>query len=313
MVIKILFLLWLVCVTAEPSCPPNENIAPSCICRVFDTFSVMTCNNIMSTDQLIRPIRATQGYEIFSIVIEDSSLLYIPSDIFKNTHVGKVYFRNSQVMALSDSDLAFEGLENSLEEIIATSTQYVTTWDWSQLRNLKKLWAIKVDNIGMHTVDKEFPHLQYMSLLEIRRAKISFLHPDAFSGLPNLAVLILKQNEISKFKRSMLPDPANKLHHLDLSHNLLETLPENMFKNMPNLGEIYLSHNKLLTLNEETFSPVIKKLQLLMLTGNALQCDCRMRWIVGYFTHLHLEGECEQPPPMRGRTLRYLKHIDFYC
>nr|XP_042901170.1 TLR4 interactor with leucine rich repeats-like [Parasteatoda tepidariorum] len=225
----------------------------------------------------------------------------------------QIYFKNSQVMALTDSDLAFEGLENSLEEIIATSTQYVTTWDWSQLRNLKKLWAIEVDNIGMHTLDNEFPHLQYMSLLKISSAKISFLHPDAFSGLPNLTVLIFKQNEISKFKRSMLPDPANKLHHLDLSSNLLETLPENMFKSMPNLRELYLGHNKLLTLNEETFSPVIKKLQLLVLTGNAFQCDCRMRWIVGYFTHLHLEGECEQPPPMRGKTLRYLKDIDFYC
>lgn len=60
-------------------------------------------------------------------------------------------------MALSDSDLAFEGLEDTLEEIRATDAHYITTWDWSQLRNHRRLELIDIHQIAMYTLDQQLP------------------------------------------------------------------------------------------------------------------------------------------------------------
>ncbi|XP_015914168.3 leucine-rich repeat and immunoglobulin-like domain-containing nogo receptor-interacting protein 3 [Parasteatoda tepidariorum] len=313
MAYKTLLLLWLVCATVAQRCPPEEDLAPSCLCKAYDTFSMLNCNNIMSVEEIIPPIRATESYKIFSVNFEDSSLMYLPNDLFKFTNFEKIRFGNSQVMSLSDTDVAFEGLENTLEEIRATGAHYITTWEWSQLRNLKKLSLIDVNNIGMHSLDNEFPHLESLNALGISNAQISFLHPEAFSGLPNLKLLILKQNQLSEITRNMFPNPAKELHHLDLSDNLLGILPDNIFKNMPVLRELNLSRNKFVTLKEEIFSPAIRILQSLYLKGNAIRCDCRLKWMVNHPTPLYFEGECSEPESLKGDTLRYLKYNELYC
>ncbi|XP_015914167.2 leucine-rich repeat and immunoglobulin-like domain-containing nogo receptor-interacting protein 3 [Parasteatoda tepidariorum] len=309
----LLLLLWLTCGAIAQRCPPEEDLSPSCNCRAFDTFSMMTCNNIMNAEELIAPIKAAEGYEMLAINIEDSSLLYIPGEIFKNTRFAKIRFANSQVMALSDSELAFEGLENELEEIRATGAHYITTWDWSQLRNLKKLSLIDVNNIGMGSLDNEFPRLETLTALGISSADLSFIHPDAFRELPNVDLLVLKNNAISEMSRSMFPNPAKKLYHLDLSNNLLTTLPDNMFSNMPDLHEVHLNNNKFVTLREEVFSPIMQKLQSMMLAGNEIRCDCRLRWMVNHRIPLYFKGECSEPQSLKGNDLRYLKHGDLYC
>ncbi|GIY99484.1 uncharacterized protein CEXT_274331 [Caerostris extrusa] len=96
---------------------------------------------------------------MFALTIADSSLLYIPSTLFKNTKYQKIQFTNTQIMALSDSDLAFEGLEDRLEEIRAKDAHYITTWEWSQLRNLRKLDLLDISLISFNSIEQEFPAL----------------------------------------------------------------------------------------------------------------------------------------------------------
>ncbi|GFY61167.1 g-protein coupled receptor GRL101 [Trichonephila inaurata madagascariensis] len=198
------------------ACPPEQSIAPACICKDFGDGAMMICSNITSAEELVPYIKTTDSLDMFALTIMESTLLYIPSSVFKNTKYQKILFLNTQLMSLTDGDLAFEGLEDRLEELRAIDAHYITQWDWSQLR----------------------------------------------------------------YHRLCCPVWQRELEIIDLSGNLLTSLPEDMFHRMPNLKQVELNHNKFVTLNEETFSWAFQHLQTMMFIGNDFRCDCRMKWIV---------------------------------
>ncbi|GFU27970.1 leucine-rich repeats and immunoglobulin-like domains protein 3 [Trichonephila clavipes] len=224
-----------------------------------------------------------------------------------------IRFVNTQLMALSDGELAFEGLEDRLEEIRATDAHYITQWGWSQLRNHRRLSLIDINLISMYSIDQEFPALKSISTLGISKAEISFVHPTAFAGLDNLRILDLQDNLITELKRSMLPNPAEKLSIFILSNNLLTSLPDEMFEGMPNLKQLELNYNKLVTLNEETFLWPLDNLQSLMLKGNEFRCDCRLRWMVKIHKPFEFQGTCAMPENLNGMSLADISESVLWC
>lgn len=119
-------------------------------------------------------------------------------------------------MSLSDTDVAFEGLEDTLVELRTTSAHYVSAWDWQQLRNLKKLNLIDVHHISMGSVPQPFPELKGLTALGISAAEIADVADYAFANLPNIKTLVLKENNIRGLARNMFPKPANELVVIDL-------------------------------------------------------------------------------------------------
>ncbi|GFY68535.1 g-protein coupled receptor GRL101 [Trichonephila inaurata madagascariensis] len=216
-------------------------------------------------------------------------------------------------MSLADGDLAFEGLENRLEELRATNAHYFTQWDWSQLRYHRRLNLIDINLIEMYSLEQKFPPLESLNMLGISKAAISFIHPKAFAGLVNLKILHLRDNSIDKMRRSMFPSVAKELEIIDLSGNLLTSLPDDMFHRMPKLKEVELNRNKFVTLNEETFSWAFQHLQTMMFIGNDLRCDCRMKWIVDIKKPLYFKGTCAMPENLNGVRLTYLTHKKLRC
>ncbi|CAL1289108.1 unnamed protein product [Larinioides sclopetarius] len=311
----LLFLLSALLATILPAtgiCPNQENIAP-CTCKNMGDDPMMMCSNITSAEELIGPIKGTETFKMFSLVVINSALLYIPGTVFANTVFERIRFANSQIMSLSDGDLAFVGLEDHLEEIRASDARYITQWDWSQLKNLRRLKLIDIVDIAMYSVDQEMPALKSLTSLGISKAEISFVHPSAFSKLENLFRLSLANNEITEMSRTMLPDPAPELFVIDLSGNKLESLPNDMFTNMPNLKEVEINNNKLITLNEETFQWLFENLQLLMLAGNEIRCDCRLKWMVSIRKPFYFKGECSQPEHVKGVSLKNLNQKVLVC
>ena len=119
-------------------------------------------------------------------------------------------------MSLSESNTAFDGLEETLVEIRATDAKFVSTWDFDQLRNLRKLQLLDVHEMILGAVDHPLPHLPELTALGIISAEISYVTDNAFSNLPKLHIFNMKDNEITEMKRSMLPDPAKNLNTIDL-------------------------------------------------------------------------------------------------
>ncbi|KFM64462.1 G-protein coupled receptor GRL101, partial [Stegodyphus mimosarum] len=276
LLLYILPMLWL----AESECPTSEAIAPYCICREIGEDAMMSCSGILAVDYLVAPIKASVGKNMFSILIMNSTLLYIPSNLFKDTNYKKIRFLGTELMSLSDTDLAFIGLEETLEEIRVSDAHFVAQWDWSQLNRLQRLHLLEVSSVVLHSIDEPFPNLPTLSVLGILKAEISYIHKNAFASLKSLRILSLKENGITELNRDMLPMPAEELAVIDLSSNELTSLPDNMFEGMPSLADVNLDHNKFSTLSERTFTWPLEHVNLLSLKGNPIRCDCRLRWIV---------------------------------
>ena len=119
-------------------------------------------------------------------------------------------------MSLAEEDLAFEGLEETLEEFRVMDAHYVTQWSWSHLRNLHKLDMIDIDSVSLGSISEPVPHLKSLTAFSISRADISFIVDDAFQELENVRWMVLQRNGISELSRSMFPNPAIELRILDL-------------------------------------------------------------------------------------------------
>ncbi|GFS48027.1 uncharacterized protein TNIN_475501 [Trichonephila inaurata madagascariensis] len=249
-------------------CPPAELIAPLCTCRDFHD-SMMTCSNVFNGDDLLDPLQALMGrkYKIFSFEINNSSLLYIPHNLFKGAHIEKIRFLKSEIMALSDIDIAFEGLEDTLTELRATNAHYGAQWDWQQLRNLRQLKLLDLNFIVLGSITQAFPNLKNLNALGITNAEIQDIVDYAFADLPALRIFNMMKNQISEVKRSMLPMPALELTFIDLSYNQLEEIPKDFFTSMPSLIHVSLGYNKLIVIPEDTFKVPLQHLEALLYDG----------------------------------------------
>ncbi|GFU33145.1 uncharacterized protein NPIL_512501 [Nephila pilipes] len=252
-------------------------------------------------------------YKIFSFEINNSSLLYIPHNLFKGAHIEKIRFSKTEVMALSDIDIAFEGLEDTLTELRAADAEYVAQWDWQQLRNLRQLRLLDVTWISMGSVSQPLPNLKNLNALGISNAEIDYIVDYAFADLPALRIFNLMKNRISEVRRTMLPMPAMELMFIDLSYNELQELPKDFFKSMPNLVHVSLSYNKLKAIPEDTYKWPVQHLEALLFEGNKLRCDCRMRWFIGRRLPYEFVGTCAEPQSIQGRKIRNLDFKEVHC
>ncbi|XP_055932283.1 leucine-rich repeats and immunoglobulin-like domains protein 1 [Argiope bruennichi] len=296
-------------------CPPEDWIEPYCTCQSHFGDAVMTCSNLYCPDELLKPLQmvSVKKYHIFSLQIENSSLLYIPHNAFKGGNFERIRFFRSEIMSLSDIDIAFEGLEETLDELRATEANFVTQWDWQQLRRMNKLRLIDINMINLGSIDQVFPPLKSLNALGITKAGISYIVDHAFENLSALRILSLVDNNIEDITRNMLPNPAPELAFLDFSNNEIKTIPKNFFTNMPKLVHVSLTNNKLIVLPEDTYSWAIQHLEALLVGGNKFVCDCRMRWLIGRRRPYEFTATCASPRSLAGQKVGSIEFKEFRC
>ncbi|KAK3096058.1 hypothetical protein FSP39_022615 [Pinctada imbricata] len=120
--------------------------------------------------------------------------------------------------------------------------------------------------------------------------------------------LYLDANDISSLPPEL--GQLTKLQRLDLSHNQLVTLPENVFSNFSNLATLILSYNLLECVASTSFSG-LRQLRILALGGNSLYCDCNLKWLSDWIKKDYVESgiaSCIGPDSMRKQARTDLHH-----
>ncbi|XP_035222628.1 uncharacterized protein LOC118195433 [Stegodyphus dumicola] len=199
----ILLISWL----AESACPAPEKIYPFCTCREENEQSSMICRNMQSFEDLLLPIQATVRTDMFSLHIINSSLLYIPNGIFQETNFKEIYFNETELTSFSDTDIAFDGLENTLTKISISGSKYVAQWEWSQLRNLQRIESIVINATSMYSTDRTILVPNVIKLF-VTQSEVSFIYDKAFQALNRALYISLSGNNIHELKRSMFPKPC---------------------------------------------------------------------------------------------------------
>lgn len=139
-------------------------------------------------------------------------------DISSYVYLQVLSIRDSSVTSLSDTDVAFVGLESQLHLIEVINCSYTSNWDWTQLSRLQHLLEIQVVDSELIDINEGLDSIQDLDMeaFAFHRNNIHRLADNAFARFVNLERLALDNNFLTEVKRSMFPRPAKLLKILGL-------------------------------------------------------------------------------------------------
>ncbi|XP_045497579.1 chaoptin-like [Colias croceus] len=162
------------------------------------------------------------------------------------------------------------------------------------LVNLADLQSVDLSyNRILNASESSFANLPNLVYLSLAANGMEFVAEGAFSALPRLQALQLQNNELAEFSTryflnvsaddaqlsvnasynriaSLIGGRDAHIRVLDLSHNLLESIPRNFFDALgAHVKQLYLSHNRIMHIESYTFSSLIK-LDILHLQNNSI-------------------------------------------
>ncbi|GIY99229.1 slit-like protein [Caerostris extrusa] len=207
---------------SQSQCPNFIPLQP-CSCNTVKDksgkeFSTITCTELHSEDVLQSVLVACKQFSIYELELIDSSFMYLPHDSFVGTTIEVLSIRNSAIYSLSDSNVAFEGLNNQLHLIEVINCSYTSSWDWSQLSKLNRLLEIHVSESELISITDGLSTLQHIDIeaFIFHWNHIEMLEDNVFAPFVYLKRLALDNNQIKEVKRSMFPNPAKKLKILGI-------------------------------------------------------------------------------------------------
>jgi len=314
-------LLSVTAVSIVDSTCPLVNPVPQCQCKTLkdqakQEFSILTCSNLHSEDALKTVLATTRGFPMFELELVDCSLRYLPHDAFVGTTFEVLSIRNSSLHSLSDTNVAFVGLEKQMHLLEIINCSYTSDWDWTQLSNLVHLMEIHVSESELIDITEGISRIQHIDVeaFMFQKNHIQELDNKAFAPFSNLERLFLDNNYIRRLSRAMFPKPAKLLKIIGLSYNTLADLPDDLFMDMPALASLYLTGNPLHIIDEVVFKPIWNQLRLFFFYGTNLSCDCRMTWLTKFDnSRKFLHAECQGPTSFKGRDIKTISSDELWC
>eukprot|EP00057_Strongylocentrotus_purpuratus_P029437 XP_011683911.1 PREDICTED: toll-like receptor 3 [Strongylocentrotus purpuratus] len=165
---------------------------------------------------------------------------------------------------------------------------YVNVSLFDGLFNLTALDLSKnpIDSVSWNTLDLPPGVLQQLSALQnlsLEDCNLSILHPQAFTGLKSLRVLILKNNQLEHLPVDLFK-PLDQVTIIDLVDNLLADLNGAIVLDNRKLKTLLLSNNKLTRLEQNTFKPLYYSLLFIDLSMNPINCNCDLSWFLDWLS-----------------------------
>ncbi|CAO4384089.1 unnamed protein product [Caenorhabditis nigoni] len=161
------------------------------------------------------------------------------------------------------------------------------------------------------------PNLQY---LDVSNNTIRTIEEIVIDGFPGLKYLDLSWNKIKVVPK--LSTAPNALVSLNLAHNEISKLDDDLMPNSPYLQTFFLQRNRVQTLPHDFFTNrMVPTLKIVKMAGNPWSCDCRLTQLkqvaTALFAHSNrntfVVGKCFFPKDLRNQVFRNLELEDFKC
>ncbi|XP_075766931.1 leucine-rich repeat LGI family member 3 [Pelodiscus sinensis] len=136
----------------------------------------------------------------------------------------------------------------------------------------------------------------------------------AFAHLPLLQFLLLNSNKLTLIRDDAFAG-LSQLQYLFIENNDIRSLSKFTFRGLKSLAHLSLANNNLQTLPREIFAP-LDILSDLDLRGNALTCDCQIKWLAEWVERTNATVPavfCSSPARYKGQNIRDLALEDFDC
>uniref|UniRef100_A0A674CV94 Slit homolog 3 (Drosophila) n=1 Tax=Salmo trutta TaxID=8032 RepID=A0A674CV94_SALTR len=178
---------------------------------------------------------------------------------------------------------------------------------------------------GFRTVPKGIP--RNAERLDLDRNNITRITKVDFSGIKNLRVLHLEDNQITVIERGAFQDlkQLERLPHLQqppppsastqLDSNHISCIEDGAFRALRDLEILTLNNNNITLIPLSSFNHM-PKLRTLRLHSNNLHCDCHLSWLSDWLRQRHGLApftQCMAPASMRGLNIPDVQKKDFTC
>uniref|UniRef100_A0A671XZL4 Slit homolog 3 (Drosophila) n=1 Tax=Sparus aurata TaxID=8175 RepID=A0A671XZL4_SPAAU len=202
---------------------------------------------------------------------------------------------------------------------------------------------VDCQGLGLKTVPKGIP--RNAERLDLNRNNITRITKVDFSGIKNLRILHLEDNQISVVERGAFQDLRllerlrTRTNVKDLSENQIQSVPRKAFRGITSVKNLQLDSNhisciedgafralrdlEILTLNNNNITLIplssfnhMPKLRTLRLHSNNLHCDCHLSWLSDWLRArrgLAPFTQCMAPAHMRGLNVPDVQKKDFIC
>lgn len=280
-----------------------------------DRYKFFVCSNVYKVGDYYHYVQQALRYPNLWLVLKDSRIDYYPAGSFADGNVTVLELRNARVNSFTQFETGpnpFLGAEQTLETIFFREDSTLPD-SWQLLARLRKLAKLEFRDMAHLELTSDFDQLPAtVERVYIYNSTIGYVHPRWLSQQKALKLVIIRDTNLNRFLRSMLPRPAPFLQELDLERNALTGLPLDIGEEMPLLEFLNVGRNNISTLDERSLAPLRRNTTYVYLFGNPLRCDCKLRFLVGY-QESWTYSECAQPERLKGRYAGVLTAEEMTC
>uniref|UniRef100_W5N3F5 Leucine-rich repeat LGI family, member 2a n=1 Tax=Lepisosteus oculatus TaxID=7918 RepID=W5N3F5_LEPOC len=166
--------------------------------------------------------------------------------------------------------------------------------------------------VGSSSVPRIIPN--DINSLSIVNGTFSEIKEGMFSHMPSLQLLLLNSNSFTTIK----DDAFSGLPHLEylfIENNRIETTSKFAFRGLRDLTHLSLANNNIKVLQREVFGDLDSLIEL-DLRGNALECDCKAKWLMTWLKTTNAtvsDVYCAGPAEMKGKRLNDIPSLHKEC
>ncbi|XP_013785110.1 protein slit-like [Limulus polyphemus] len=267
-------------------CPTMEDMYP---CKCEGTARVV-CNEAKSTEQIIRAFKnfPTIPYPMGIFLMEGTTATNLPSGVFNGVQFHRFDLKNNRFLTSIGED-AFEGSEDIAQVIFLNNGAVSTPSVFKAISKLNDLAAVFLDYNDIPSIpDHAFGDQEYLNVIKLQGNRISSIGQYAFEKLDSVTMIDLRDNQLNKltdYSFAFRSNNTEKLLTVLLINNSISEISPKAFSGVRRPVDFLFNNNKLTTLDQETFESVVKFFTKIgkghiVMTGNPIQCDCRLLWIV---------------------------------
>ncbi|GIY73022.1 uncharacterized protein CDAR_89571 [Caerostris darwini] len=245
-------------------CPDSSTLRP-CSCLHRPGSNALICTGI-SKQGILNIFNDTTDWTFFTLLIHRSRINYIPFTSLRSKKFKNILVANSHLNSLFDED---SGVYNGTEIIHLNDVHFDEGLKWTWFRPLKQITYLNLQFMHMPTLGEEVTENLSKGLEHFLMSNTHTINlaDGVFRNFNNLLEIKIRNSQVTNLQRTMFPLPS-KLQKFDFTANLLQTLPDDLFLNMPHLKVIRLGENRISILSHSVFSIVYQQLDFLDLTGN---------------------------------------------
>ena len=245
------------------------------------------------------PPSAFHGFEgtLTTLSMQNTELIAVPLALSRLRYLNNLYFDHNHQIGDSGILIPSFGGSNLLSHL-----HYISLIDDSLrvfptlLRFLPNVETLVLDSNRLVFVSDASVDVAVgtkISTLSLRNCSLSRV-PGALSKLKNITSLDLSQNDIRSFENNDF-DGMGFLKNLTITHNPLEYIANETFKDLTNLVDLNLENTLINTMPEAI--RFLKNLVSLTVPIDRLECTCKIVWLKHFMetcnTQLKIAGTCE--------------------